>query len=136
MMRLALMIALAALAGAAAGPFTTTGQEIEPMTSLSGKTIRWTFTDGPMSGTAFEHFFDRDGSVVWRILDGPHKGATKREKSYAAEQVNAQTWAVSYLAESGHTLTVVLDFANHRAIGFASNDKTWVLQHGTFEVVN
>jgi len=131
-----LVAALVALAGAAHSTRTATEQEARQMTSLSGKSIRWTFTDGPMAGTTFEHFFDADSSVTWRIVDGPHKGATKRERLYAAEQIDEQTWAVSYLAASGHTLTVVLNFANHRAIGFASNDKTWVPQHGTFEVVH
>jgi hypothetical protein len=42
------------------------------MNSLSGKSIRWTFADGPMAGTTFEHLFDDDGSVTWRIVDGPH----------------------------------------------------------------
>jgi hypothetical protein len=51
-------------------------------------------------------------------------------------RVNDQTWVVSYLAESGHTLTVVLNLANHQATGFASNDKTWHQLSGTFEVMN
>ena len=106
------------------------------MTSLSGKTIRWKFVDGPTAGTTFEHTLDPDGSIVWRALDGAYKGASRREKAYGAVRVNDQTWAVSYLAESGHTLTVVLNFANHQATGFASNDKTWHQLSGTFEVMN
>jgi molybdenum cofactor biosynthesis protein MoaF len=130
-----LAAALAALGCAAHSTKTATEKEAPQMTSLSGKSIRWTFTDGPTAGTPFEHSFGADGSVTWRIVDGPHKGTTKREGPYAAEQIGEQTWAVSYLAASGHTLTVVLSFADHRAIGFASNDKTWVPLHGTFEVV-
>jgi len=106
------------------------------MTSLSGKRIRWTFTDGPTAGTTFEHFFDADSSLSWRIVGGPNADVAKRESVYAAEQIDEQNWAVSYLAASGYTLTVVLNFANHRAIGFASNDRTWIPQHGTFEVVH
>jgi hypothetical protein len=45
-------------------------------------------------------------------------------------------WVVSYLAESGHTLTVVLNFANRRATAFASDDKTWHQLSGTFELLN
>jgi MoaF N-terminal domain len=106
------------------------------MTSLSGKTIRWKFVDGPTAGVTFEHTLDPDGSITWRALDGAYKGASRREKAYGAVRVNDQTWAVSYLAESGHTLTVVLDLANHQATGFASNDKTWQQVSGTFEVLN
>lgn len=106
------------------------------MTFLSGKTIRWKFVDGPTAGVTFEHTLNPDGSITWRALDGEYKGASRREKAYGAVRVNDQTWAVSYLAESGHTLTVVLNLANHQATGFASNDKTWQQVSGTFEVMN
>lgn len=106
------------------------------MTSLSGKIVRWTFADGPTAGTSFEHTLNPDGSIVWRVLDGAHKGASRQEKHYGAVRIDDHTWAVSYLAESGHTLTVVLNFANHQATGFASNDKTWHQLSGTFELVN
>jgi len=106
------------------------------MTSFSGKTIRWTFVDGPTAGITFEHTLNADGSLVWRALDGAYKGASAREKAYGAVRVNDQTWVVSYLAESGHTLTVVLNLASHQATGFASNDKTWQQLSGTFEVMN
>jgi len=106
------------------------------MSSLSGKTIRWTFVDGPTAGTTFEHALHPDGSIVWRALDGPFQGASRREKRYGAVRINEGTWAVSYLAESGHTLTVVLDLGSHQAVGFASNDKEWHQVRGTFEVVD
>ena len=106
------------------------------LTSLTGRKIRWTFVDGPMPGTIFEHLFNENGSVTWLITEGQHKGATATEKSYAGVRVNDQTWAVSYLAASGHTLTVVLNLADGQAIGFASNDKSWQPLHGTFEIVN
>ncbi|HEX9164037.1 MAG TPA: hypothetical protein VF980_20205 [Thermoanaerobaculia bacterium] len=99
------------------------------------KLIRWTFADGPMAGTHFEHSFDDDGSVTWTILDGPYKGASKREKSCSVVSVNEKTAAISYLAASGHTLTVVLSLADGRAVGFASNEKEWQVTSGTFEVV-
>ena len=50
----------------------------------------------------------------WRILDGPGKGASAQEKQYAAVQVSENVHAVSYLGKSGHTLTVVLNFATGR----------------------
>ena len=132
MRRSLLLLALMALACTAQSTGT---KEAPAMTSLTGKSIRWTFTDGPMAGTPIEHVFDANGSVTWRIVDGPNKGVSKTEREYAAEQIDDHNWAVSYLSASGYTLTVILNFANHRAIGFASNDTTWVPQHGTFEVV-
>jgi len=110
--------------------------ERQEMTSLSGKTIRWKFVDGPTAGITFEHTLNPDGSIVWRAMDGAYEGASKQEKFYAAVKIDEQVWVVSYLAESGHTLTVVLNFANHQATAFASDNKTWQQINGTFEMVN
>jgi phenolic acid decarboxylase len=103
---------------------------------LAGKKIKWTFVDGPVAGWTFEHSFNADGSVTWRITDGPHKGATEGAKSYAAVKVTENIWVVSYLAPSGNTLTVVLNLNNHRMVGFGSNEKSWASQTGTFELLN
>ena len=105
------------------------------MDSLRGKTLRWIFTDGPMAGTPFEHTFHDDGSLVWRVLDGQGKGASAQEKRYVQMQVTENVHTVSYLAASGHTLTVVLNLATGRMFGFASNNTEWYPLTGTFEVV-
>jgi len=103
--------------------------------TLRGKTIRWTFLDGQVAGMRFEHTFNEDGSVVWRIVDGPGTGASAREPRCATERLSDDVYAISYLAASGHTLTAVLNVATGRVIGFASNEKQWSSQSGTFEVV-
>jgi MoaF N-terminal domain len=105
------------------------------MDSLRGKTLRWAFTDGPAAGTLFEHTFHDDGTVVWRIVEGQGKGASAQEKRYATMQVTPDVHAVSYLAASGHTLTVVLDVAVGRMVGFASSNSEWYPMTGTFELV-
>ena len=105
------------------------------MDSLAGKTIRWVFDDGPLAGVTFDHSFDGDGSVTWRMVDGQHQGATAREKSYGAVKVNESVWAVSYLAASGHTLTVILDFDEGRVYSFASNATSWESSHGRFTLM-
>jgi hypothetical protein len=117
-------------------PQKVTTQEAQRMNSLAGKTIRWKFVDGPVAGITFEHLFHEDGSVTWRGLDGAFKGASATEKSYAWVKVNDKTWAISYLASSGHTLTVVLSLDDGHMVGFGSNDKSWSSQSGTFEIVN
>src|SRR5689334_16190816 len=119
-------------AGAHAAPIAG-GRTME---SLRGKTVRWTFADGPVAGMRFEHTFNDDGSVVWRILDGPGKGASAREVRCATERVSDEAHTISYLAASGHTLTAVLNVATGRMVAFASNDKEWSRQSGTFEVVS
>jgi hypothetical protein len=102
------------------------------MNALTGKSLTWTFVNGPMAGTTFGHTFHDDGSVTWRILDGQYKGASAREKACGAVKINDKTLAVSYLAASGHTLTVVLSLDDGSAVAFASNEKSWELLNGTF----
>ena len=99
---------------------------------IRGHTLRWTFDDGPMRGKSFEHVFATDGSVTYAI-DGSAKST--RENHYEVEPISGQIYAVSYLASSGWTLTVVLDFGTGGAVGFASNDRQLVVQHGHFEAV-
>ena len=109
-----------------------TERKAEP---IRGKIVRWTFTDGPMAGIPIEHTFNEDGTVVWRIIGGSMKGASAKEKEYAAVKITDNVYAVSYLAASGHTLTVVLNFETNRMNGFGSNDKQWQAMSGTFEVL-
>jgi hypothetical protein len=45
------------------------------------------------------------------------------------------TFLVSYLAASGYTLTVALNFQDQQLIGFASSAKEWYPLRGTFEVM-
>jgi hypothetical protein len=130
------MCAAMLVAGAAASATDTKEvRAMQQITSLAGRTIRWTFTDGPTAGITFDHEFKPDGSVEWHALNGAYKGASRHEKHYGAVKIDDHTWAVSYLAASGNTLTVVLNFANQKAIAFASSDKTWDQINGTFEVV-
>lgn len=99
---------------------------------IRGKTISWTFDDGPMKGKIFEHTFAADGTVSWRCTDGSQKGASK----YESVAVNDVVHAVSYLSEeSGFTLTTILDFGTGRMVSFASNADQLVTQHGRFEAV-
>jgi hypothetical protein len=99
---------------------------------IRGKTIRWTFSDGPMANKTFEHSFAGDGSVTWRMI-GSTEDKPGSAKKYEVATVGQDVYAVSYLSSSGYTLTVVLDYRTGRLVAFASNEKQLVLQHGTFE---
>ncbi len=101
------------------------------MDSLRGATIRWTFVEPPVAGITFEHTFREDGTLVWRVLEGPGKGASREEKQYATMKIAGGVHAVSYLAASGHTLSVVVDFNTRRVVGFASDSKEWHALTGT-----
>jgi hypothetical protein len=102
---------------------------------IRGKTIRWTFSDGPMAKKTFEHTFGEDGSVTFRALDAKGDGAPTHVDKYEVASLEADVHAVSYLGPSGYTLTVVLDDRSGKLVAFASNEKTLMLQHGTFEEV-
>ena len=103
--------------------------------NVTGKTIRFIWTDGPTKGETHEHVFHADGSVEYaRLEGGKPKGAFTREKRYAAERITDQVSLVSYLAASGFTLTVALNFVDGSLAGFASNDKQWFPCNGRFEV--
>ena len=115
---------------------------------VRGKTIRWRYDDGPMAGKRFEHTFGDDGTVTWRETGGEDRGtkppsnvkqktgkpATTAKAKYEVAEVNPDVCAVSYLSESGFTLTSVLDFDSGTVVSFASNEKELVPQRGMFEV--
>src|SRR5689334_12946717 len=100
----------------------TTADRRDP---VRGRTIRWTWTDGPTQGTTHEHVFAEDGTVTWRGLEGPGACPPTTEKEYAAVAISDDVQLVSYLAASGYTLTVALNFRDRRMAGFASNSKEW-----------
>jgi hypothetical protein len=104
--------------------------------SLAGRTLRWKFEAGPTAGATYEHTFEPDGSVVFcKVEAGATSGKGTREKKYASFEVAPGVQVVSYLAASGYTLTVALNFDTGRLYGFASNDKEWYPVSGTFEAV-
>ena len=108
---------------------------VETATSLSGRTFTWKFTEGPTAGSAYEHTFLPDGSVEFRKLGGDAaKGKPTHEKKYASFEVAPEIHLVSYLAESGYTLTIAMNLNTGRIYGFASNDKEWHPVSGTLEV--
>jgi phenolic acid decarboxylase len=103
---------------------------------IVGKTIRFTWTDGPTKGESHEHVFNADGSVDYHKAGGEAaKGKPAHEKKYGAMKVADDVYIVSYLASSGFTLTVALNFRDKSLTGFASNDKQWFPLKGTFAVV-
>jgi hypothetical protein len=101
---------------------------------IRGKTLRFTFDDGPMAGKAFDHAFDREGNVTFRAA-GANGGGTKGEPAvkYESAKVREDVWAVSYRSSAGYTLTTILDLRTKKLVAFASNDKMLSAQSGSFE---
>ena len=100
---------------------------------ITGHTLRWKFSDGPMAGKSFDHTFSRNGCVQFREVDGDPNAKPGTAGQYEVASIGQDVHAVSYLSGSGHTLTVVLDYKSLKLVAFASNDKSLTMQQGTFE---
>jgi hypothetical protein len=103
---------------------------------VKGRTLRFAWTDGPTAGRTHEHHFHDDGTVDWKAVDGEGSGrpATPKERpEYFAADVGSQACFVSYLASSGYTLSVVIDFATGTVVGVASNQSQWTPVRGRLE---
>lgn len=122
-------------AGAAFAAYSSQAPASASDDRIAGATIRYTWTQGPVAGVTHEHVFGRDGTVVWRVLDGPQKGKEATEKQYAAVKVADDIYAISYLAASGNTLTVILNFRDTSLVGFASDARSWYALRGAFQIV-
>jgi hypothetical protein len=114
---------------------------VERAAAVRGKTIRLTWTEGPTKGRTYEHVFHEDGTVEWHdaaageIVRDRSRQAVKEKPEYAGVRVADDIYLVSYLAASGYTLTVALNFREKKMVGFASSAKEWFPLTGTFEVV-
>jgi hypothetical protein len=123
--------------------------DIPRASAVRGKTIRYVWTEGPTKGKTYEHVFHEDGTVEWHEVGGgtPSAGGSAKSDAsggnphapervpYAAMEAAKNVYAVSYLATSGYTLTVVLDFTTSRMVGIASGGTTWVPVQGRFELM-
>ena len=99
---------------------------------VRGKTIRWSYDDGPVKGKLFEHTFGTDGKVAYREPGAPTAGGGGEEPSipYNVEVIDEHVYAVSYLSTNTWTLTTVVNESSRRIVSFASNEKSLVVQHG------
>jgi hypothetical protein len=119
-------------------------KDVDRATAIRGKTIRFAWTEGPTKGKTHEHVFHPDGTVTWSDAD-PSKTAQpsgsgaaakpKERPEYGATRITDEIYVVSYLAPSGYTLTVVLNFGDQQLVGFASSAKEWYPVRGTLQVV-
>jgi hypothetical protein len=104
--------------------------------SISGKTIRWTFNDGVMAGKSFDHTFNDDGSLTFKMLnadsDKKDLGKSTRIEKYEVATLGTDVTVVSYFVPHGFTLTVAMDMKTKKLVAFSSNDKGVSVQHGTF----
>lgn len=102
-----------------------------PADPVTGTTIRFTFSDGIMTGKTFEHTFGADGGVTFREVG--KGGKPGKANKYEVAEAGNDVYVVAYLSESGNTLTTILDFQTKKLVAFASNEKQLSKQHGTFQ---
>ncbi|MEP7003004.1 MAG: MoaF N-terminal domain-containing protein [Chloroflexota bacterium] len=96
---------------------------------VRGKTLHWSFTDGPMAGVTYEHVFRNDGTVTW-AEPGKTPG-TDSSATYEVDPISDGVYVVSYLSKAGYALTTVVDERSSKIVSFASNEKELSMQHGT-----
>src|ERR1700758_558435 len=94
---------------------------------VRGKTLRWTFNDGPSKGTTYEHRFDENGIVHFHAVTPPSedKGQSESAAHYGSATIAEDVCAISYKGDAGYTLTTVLNFDDKRVVAFASNSDQW-----------
>ena len=97
---------------------------------ITGKTIRWSYVDGPVKGKKFEHVFGRDGMVTYREPGG---AASETPVRYEVVRVADGVYAVSYLSTNGFTLTTIIDTRTREITSFASNEKQLFVQRGRLD---
>jgi hypothetical protein len=111
---------------------------------IQGKTVRFTFDDGPMAKKMFEHSFGENGRLSFHMVGGDASTIAKKDEKgprepgdtkYQTASIRDDLCVVSYLSSAGYTLTTVLDFRTSKLVAFSSNEKMLGLQHGTFEVM-
>jgi hypothetical protein len=112
----------------------------KPELSLAGRTLRWTFADGPTANKTYEHTFSNDGTVVFHEVGGA--AAQKPESSgnkttpirYASNEIAPGLHFMSYLSpDSGYTLTVLVDMNKRAVHAVASGAKDWYPLEGTLD---
>jgi hypothetical protein len=113
---------------------------------IAGRTVLFSFDDGPMAGKTFEHSFDVKGTVTFRQVGGGAEPGAERSDAknttekpgtkYELGSIRDDVSAVSYRSSAGYTLTAILDFKSARFVAFSSNEKMLSMQHGTFEVAS
>ena len=103
---------------------------------ITGHSLRFRFSDGPVAGKSFDHTFSRNGLVTFREVDGDPNAKPGQADQYHVASVSNDVHSVSYLsASSGYTLTTILDFKTLRLVAFASNERSVTMQQGTFELL-
>lgn len=102
---------------------------------ITGHSLRFKFSDGPMAGKSFDHTFSRNGNVSFREVGSDPNSKGGSAQQYYVASAGQDVHVISYLTGSGNTLTVVLDYKTMKLVAFASSATSLIMQQGTFELL-
>ena len=102
---------------------------------ITGHSLRFKFSEGPVAGKSYDHTFSRNGHVTFKEVGSDPGAKPGCVQQYEVASFNGDVHAVSYLSGAGHTLTTILDFRSMKLVSFASNEKSLSMQQGTFELL-
>lgn len=99
---------------------TKTSQKIENSNQFYGKTIQHTWTEGAFAGGSFKNQYRNDNSASLECVAGGYKGTKAELKTYSARSLGKNLWLMSWLEESGYSVSIVFDFDNKKVTGTIS----------------
>jgi hypothetical protein len=91
---------------------------IDASDRFRGTIQRWTIDAGPLAGTAYDHAFNTDWSLTWRVVAGSEQDRVGRARQFSVQAVRSQLFLVSFPLPDGELLTATVDFASKRFVGF------------------
>ncbi len=102
-----------------------------------GKTIQHTWTEGAFAGGSFKNTYHSDNSVSLECVAGVMKGTKAEQKNYSARVISKDLWLMSWLEESGYSVSIVFDFANKKVTGTISKPAgEFYPVSGTIDIIN
>jgi len=99
-----------------------------------GTIQRWTVDSGPLAGTAYDHAFNEDWSLTWRIVAGRDQGRVGRAREFLVQPVRAQLFVVSFAPAERELVTATVDFASRRFVGFRTRGEVTEPLSGSLKI--
>ncbi len=85
-----------------------------------GKTIQHSWTEGAFKGSSFKNSYQSDNSARLECVAGAMIGVKAEQKNLSIRAIGKKLWLVSWLEESGYSVSIVFDFANKKVTGTIS----------------
>ncbi|HTP97857.1 MAG TPA: hypothetical protein VMN56_00940 [Casimicrobiaceae bacterium] len=99
-----------------------------------GTIQRWSVETGPLAGTVCDLAFNEDWSLTWRVIAGLAQGDAGRARRFDVQPVRVQLFIVSFPI-AGEVLTVTVDFASRRFVGFRTGAADCLPVEGSIRVL-